>query len=238
VQDIEDAYIRHGSSLKAIAVYAPAQSRTSPLSTNRKRRPAMAPRTAKRVVLERSARAASARGARLVEALRARKSRPGGSESHELQGPDERPVTTVFDRRTRRDPTVRHDDGTTRRARLFVRRPRAARSFASWTRSHGDLVALPLRNGDPLPVLIREVQGTRFVVRAVGLHPATRRSDVARRSWTTVRWLRIRFRRHAPRFYERHTAAKARSSTAEDPAVSTDSSRWPDTRPRRSRSRL
>ena len=138
VEDIEDAYIQAWKlGLKAIAVYRDGCKRTQPLSTNLKQATSNGSQSPIEAIAaggrrRRPARRCSlAEERRLVEALRARKSRPAGpADGEPLQAARRARVVhpQVLDRRPRGLHHRRHVRGRHRPARSSCAWPRRARS--------------------------------------------------------------------------------------------------------------
>jgi ribonucleoside-diphosphate reductase alpha chain len=207
VEDIEDAYIKAWQlGLKAIAVYRDGCKRTQPLSTNM----AQATSDGKAVVaaidpLELLA----PEERRLVEALRARKTRAAGppmatrykladeraSFTHKFSiGGHEGYITVGL-----------YQDGSP--GEIFVRMAKEGSVIAGLMDSFATSISLALQHGVPLAVLIEKFKGTRF-------EPSGFTGNQEIPIATSImdylfRWLNIRFPVDGPGLGERHPAARS-----------------------------
>ncbi|MFT3694995.1 MAG: vitamin B12-dependent ribonucleotide reductase [Kofleriaceae bacterium] len=209
VEDIEDAYIKAWQlGLKAIAVYRDGCKRTQPLSTNM----AQATSDGKQV----AAVAANVdpldllapEERRLVEALRARKTRAAGppmatrykladeraSFTHKFSiGGHEGYITVGL-----------YQDGSP--GEIFVRMAKEGSVIAGLMDSFATSISLALQHGVPLTVLIEKFKGTRF-------EPSGFTGNQEIPIATSImdylfRWLNIRFPSEGPGLVERHPAAR------------------------------
>ncbi|MEO6774920.1 MAG: vitamin B12-dependent ribonucleotide reductase [Kofleriaceae bacterium] len=210
VEDIEDAYIKAWQlGLKAIAVYRDGCKRTQPLSTN------MAQATSNgKVVALGSANVdplelLAPEERRLVEALRARKTRAAGppmatrykladeraSFTHKFSiGGHEGYITVGL-----------YQDGSP--GEIFVRMAKEGSVIAGLMDSFATSISLALQHGVPLTVLIEKFKGTRF-------EPSGFTGNQEIPIATSImdylfRWLNIRFPVDGPGLGERHPAARS-----------------------------
>jgi ribonucleoside-diphosphate reductase alpha chain len=215
VEDIEDAYIQAWKlGLKAIAVYRDGCKRTQPLSTSIKQatsdgsQVALAVQPAQPAQLD-ALDLLAPEERRLVEALRARKSRPAGPPmANRYKLPDERASFTHKFSIGGHEGYITvgmyedHSPGE-----IFVRMAKEGSVIAGLMDSFATAISLALQHGVPLPVLIEKFKGTRFEPSGFTGNPeipiATSIMDYL------FRWLAIRFPSDGPSMYERHPAAKA-----------------------------
>ena len=222
VEDIEDAYIQAWKlGLKAIAVYRDGCKRTQPLSTSIKQAVSDGSKTA---ALDPAAfTAAIAAGTvkfdplellapeerRLVEALRARKTRPAGPPmANRYKLPDERASFTHKFSIGGHEGYITvgmYEDQSP--GEIFVRMAKEGSVIAGLMDSFATAISLALQHGVPLHVLIEKFKGTRF-------EPAGFTGNQEIPLATSImdylfRWLAIRFPSDGPSIYERHPAAKA-----------------------------
>ncbi|MCW5804232.1 MAG: vitamin B12-dependent ribonucleotide reductase [Deltaproteobacteria bacterium] len=213
VQDIEDAYIQAWKlGLKAIAVYRDGCKRTQPLSTNLSQATsngsghpvALPPDAPERDVLD----ALAPEERRLVEALRARKSRPAGPPmANRYKLPDERASFTHKFSIGGHEGYITvgmYEDGSP--GEIFVRMAKEGSVIAGLMDSFATSISLALQHGVPLQVLIEKMKGTRFEPSGFTGNPeipiATSIMDYL------FRWLAIRFPSEGPSIVERHPAAR------------------------------
>ncbi|HEY1815053.1 MAG TPA: vitamin B12-dependent ribonucleotide reductase [Kofleriaceae bacterium] len=206
VEDIEDAYIQAWKlGLKAIAVYRDGCKRTQPLSTNMAQATSNGKQTATVDPLE----LLSPEERRLVEALRARKTRAAGpplanrykleneraSFTHKFSiGGHEGYITVGL-----------YQDGSP--GEIFVRMAKEGSVIAGLMDSFATAISLALQHGVPLQVLIEKFKGTRF-------EPSGFTGNQEIPIATSImdylfRWLAIRFPTDGPGLVERHPAARA-----------------------------
>jgi ribonucleoside-diphosphate reductase alpha chain len=207
VEDIEDAYIKAWQlGLKAIAVYRDGCKRTQPLSTN------MAQATSdgtKVAVTVDPLELLAPEERRLVEALRARKTRAAGppmatrykladeraSFTHKFSiGGHEGYITVGL-----------YQDGSP--GEIFVRMAKEGSVIAGLMDSFATSISLALQHGVPLTVLIEKFKGTRF-------EPSGFTGNQEIPIATSImdylfRWLNIRFPVDGPGLGERHPAARS-----------------------------
>jgi ribonucleoside-diphosphate reductase alpha chain len=206
VEDIEDAYIQAWKlGLKAIAVYRDGCKRTQPLSTNLKQ----ATSTGKAAAVEVDVMTQLApEERRLVEALRARKSRPSGPPmANRYKLPDERASFThkfSIGGHEGYITTGLYPDGSP--GEIFVRMAKEGSVIAGLMDSFATAISLALQHGVPLPLLIEKFKGTRF-------EPAGFTGNQEIPIATSImdylfRWLAIRFPTDGS-VVERHPAARA-----------------------------
>ncbi len=222
VEDIEDAYIQAWKmGLKAIAVYRDGCKRTQPLSTTLKQATTTAARgdtVAATTALEAAAAALTEISAlsylspeerRLVEALRARKSRPAGPPmANRYKLPDERASFTHKFSIGGHEGYITvgmYEDQSP--GEIFVRMAKEGSVIAGLMDSFATAISLALQHGVPLYVLIEKFKGTRF-------EPSGFTGNQEIPIATSImdylfRWLAIRFPSEGPSMYERHPAAKA-----------------------------
>ncbi|HEU0030750.1 MAG TPA: vitamin B12-dependent ribonucleotide reductase [Kofleriaceae bacterium] len=173
VEDIEDAYIQAWKmGLKAIAVYRDGCKRTQPLSTNLKQATSNGNQQAGNVIDAIAAAAAnldpltmlSPEERRLVEALRARKTRPAGPPmANRYKLPDERASFTHKFSIGGHEGYVTvglYEDGSP--GEIFVRMAKEGSVIAGLMDSFATAISLALQHGVPLHVLIEKFKGTRF----------------------------------------------------------------------------
>jgi ribonucleoside-diphosphate reductase alpha chain len=207
VEDIEDAYIQAWKlGLKAIAVYRDGCKRTQPLSTNLDQATSNGKATAGIVdALELLA----PEERRLVEALRARKTRsPGPPMANRYKLPDERASFTHKFSIGGHEGYLTvglYPDGSP--GEIFVRMAKEGSVIAGLMDSFATAISLALQHGVPLPVLIEKFKGTRF-------EPSGFTGNQEIPIATSImdylfRWLAIRFPSEGETMADRHPAAKA-----------------------------
>jgi ribonucleoside-diphosphate reductase alpha chain len=207
VEDIEDAYIQAWKlGLKAIAVYRDGCKRTQPLSTNLEQ----ATSNGKAVLatvdpLE----LLSPEERRLVEALRARKTKPAGPPmANRYKLPDERASFTHKFSIGGHEGYITvglYQDGCP--GEIFVRMAKEGSVIAGLMDSFATAISLALQHGVPLTVLIEKFKGTRF-------EPSGFTGNQEIPIATSImdylfRWLAIRFPAEGQSMAERHPAARA-----------------------------
>ncbi len=177
VEDIEDAYIQAWKlGLKAIAVYRDGCKRTQPLSTSLKQatsRGGLEASIKSLAPLEAIAKAIadvdpltmlSPEERRLVEALRARKSRPSGPPmANRYKLPDERASFTHKFSIGGHEGYLTvglYPDGSP--GEIFVRMAKEGSVIAGLMDSFATAISLSLQHGVPLHILIEKFKGTRF----------------------------------------------------------------------------
>ncbi|MEZ4365082.1 MAG: vitamin B12-dependent ribonucleotide reductase [Kofleriaceae bacterium] len=167
VEDIEDAYIEAWKmGLKAIAVYRDGCKRTQPLSTNLKQATSTGKLEAKELVVSEEAALAtlSKEERMLVEALRAKKSRPAGPPmANRYKLPVERASFTHKFSIGGHEGYITvglYEDGSP--GEIFVRMAKEGSVIAGLMDSFATAVSLSLQHGVPLPLLIEKFKGTRF----------------------------------------------------------------------------
>ncbi|HEY6035969.1 MAG TPA: vitamin B12-dependent ribonucleotide reductase, partial [Kofleriaceae bacterium] len=207
VEDIEDAYIKAWQlGLKAIAVYRDGCKRTQPLSTNMAQATSDGTKVAATVdPLELLA----PEERRLVEALRARKTRAAGppmatrykladeraSFTHKFSiGGHEGYITVGL-----------YQDGSP--GEIFVRMAKEGSVIAGLMDSFATSISLALQHGVPLAVLIEKFKGTRF-------EPSGFTGNQEIPIATSImdylfRWLNIRFPSDGPGLSQSHPAARS-----------------------------
>jgi ribonucleoside-diphosphate reductase alpha chain len=223
VEDIEDAYIQAWKlGLKAIAVYRDGCKRTQPLSTNMKQATsdgktidpdvlaaAVAAGTAQHMAKLNPLELLAPEERRLVEALRARKSRPAGPPmANRYKLPDERASFTHKFSIGGHEGYITvgmYEDQSP--GEIFVRMAKEGSVIAGLMDSFATAISLALQHGVPLHVLIEKFKGTRF-------EPSGFTGNQEIPIATSImdylfRWLAIRFPSDGPSIYERHPAAKA-----------------------------
>ncbi|HEX4417192.1 MAG TPA: vitamin B12-dependent ribonucleotide reductase, partial [Kofleriaceae bacterium] len=221
VEDIEDAYIQAWKlGLKAIAVYRDGCKRTQPLSTSMKQATSDGSKidsatlaAALAVVTKASERDAleslSSEERKLVEALRARKSRPAGPPmANRYKLPDERASFTHKFSIGGHEGYITvgmYDDHSP--GEIFVRMAKEGSVIAGLMDSFATAISLALQHGVPMHLLIEKFKGTRF-------EPSGFTGNQEIPIATSImdylfRWLAIRFPSDGPSMYERHPAAKA-----------------------------
>jgi len=231
VEDIEDAYIQAWKlGLKAIAVYRDGCKRTQPLSTNLRQATSNG-QTAQNPI---DAIAAAAAGAdplthlapeerRLVEALRARKSRPSGPPmANRYKLPDERASFTHKFSIGGHEGYLTvglYPDGSP--GEIFVRMAKEGSVIAGLMDSFATAISLALQHGVPLHVLIEKFKGTRF-------EPSGFTGNQEIPIATSImdylfRWLAIRFPIEGTSpLVEGHPAARAQLDLPKIPLMSKD----------------
>ncbi|HEY0480918.1 MAG TPA: vitamin B12-dependent ribonucleotide reductase [Kofleriaceae bacterium] len=218
VEDIEDAYIQAWKlGLKAIAVYRDGCKRTQPLSTSMKQ----ATSDGSKITVDPAEIIAQLRATidplellapeerRLVEALRARKTRPAGPPmANRYKLPDERASFTHKFSIGGHEGYVTvgmYEDQSP--GEIFVRMAKEGSVIAGLMDSFATAISLALQHGVPLHVLIEKFKGTRF-------EPSGFTGNQEIPIATSImdylfRWLAIRFPSDGPSIYERHPAARA-----------------------------
>ena len=168
VEDIEDAYIQAWKmGLKAIAVYRDGCKRTQPLSTNMKQATSDGSKQAIDPNADPSIDTLAALAPeerRLVEALRARKTRPAGPPmANRYKLPDERASFT------HKFSIGGHEGYLTvglyedmSPGEIFVRMAKEGSVIAGLMDSFATSISLALQHGVPLHILIEKFKGTRF----------------------------------------------------------------------------
>jgi ribonucleoside-diphosphate reductase alpha chain len=165
VEDIEDAYIQAWKlGLKAIAVYRDGCKRTQPLSTNLKQATSTGRAAVEEVAPADPLSTLSKEERALVEALRARKTRPAGppmavrykladeraSFTHKFSiGGHEGYVTVGL-----------YENGSP--GEIFVRMAKEGSVIAGLMDSFATSISLALQHGVPLQILVEKFKGTRF----------------------------------------------------------------------------
>jgi ribonucleoside-diphosphate reductase alpha chain len=217
VEDIEDAYIQAWRlGLKAIAVYRDGCKRTQPLSTSMKQATSDGSRTAEPAaaappvaVPVDALELLAPEERRLVEALRARKSRPAGPPlANRYKLPDERASFTHKFSIGGHEGYITvgmYEDQSP--GEIFVRMAKEGSVIAGLMDSFATAISLALQHGVPLHVLIEKFKGTRF-------EPSGFTGNQEIPIATSImdylfRWLAIRFPSDGPSIYERHPAARA-----------------------------
>jgi len=170
VEDIEDAYIQAWKlGLKAIAVYRDGCKRTQPLSTNLKQATSDGTRSPIAAIAEAVANVnaldlLAPEERRLVEALRARKTRPAGPPmANRYKLPDERASFTHKFSIGGHEGYVTvglYEDMSP--GEIFVRMAKEGSVIAGLMDSFATSISLALQHGVPLHVLIEKFKGTRF----------------------------------------------------------------------------
>ncbi len=207
VEDIEDAYIQAWKlGLKAIAVYRDGCKRTQPLSTNMSQATSNGSKVAVSVdPLELLA----PEERRLIEALRARKTRPAGPPmANRYKLPDERASFTHKFSIGGHEGYITvglYQDGCP--GEIFVRMAKEGSVIAGLMDSFATSISLALQHGVPLTVLIEKFKGTRF-------EPSGFTGNQEIPIATSImdylfRWLNIRFPSEGPSLVDRHPAARA-----------------------------
>jgi ribonucleoside-diphosphate reductase alpha chain len=206
VEDIEDAYIQAWKlGLKAIAVYRDGCKRTQPLSTNMTQATSNGSKVVANVdpldLLAPEER-------RLIEALRARKTRPAGPPmANRYKLPDERASFTHKFSIGGHEGYITvglYQDGCP--GEIFVRMAKEGSVIAGLMDSFATSISLALQHGVPLTVLIEKFKGTRF-------EPSGFTGNQEIPIATSImdylfRWLNIRFPSEGPSLVERHPAAR------------------------------
>jgi ribonucleoside-diphosphate reductase alpha chain len=205
VEDIEDAYIQAWKlGLKAIAVYRDGCKRTQPLSTNMEQ--ATSDGTTKSTVDPLELLAPEER--RLIEALRARKTRPAGPPmANRYKLPDERASFTHKFSIGGHEGYITvglYEDGCP--GEIFVRMAKEGSVIAGLMDSFATAISLALQHGVPLQVLIEKFKGTRF-------EPSGFTGNQEIPIATSImdylfRWLNLRFPSEGASIVERHPAAR------------------------------
>ncbi|CAN5291561.1 vitamin B12-dependent ribonucleotide reductase [soil metagenome] len=206
VEDIEDAYIQAWKlGLKAIAVYRDGCKRTQPLSTNMTQATSNGSKVVAHVdpldLLAPEER-------RLIEALRARKTRPAGPPmANRYKLPDERASFTHKFSIGGHEGYITvglYQDGCP--GEIFVRMAKEGSVIAGLMDSFATSISLALQHGVPLTVLIEKFKGTRF-------EPSGFTGNQEIPIATSImdylfRWLNIRFPSEGPSLVDRHPAAR------------------------------
>jgi ribonucleoside-diphosphate reductase alpha chain len=205
VEDIEDAYIQAWKlGLKAIAVYRDGCKRTQPLSTNMEQ--ATSDGTTKVTVDALDLLSPEER--RLIEALRARKTRPAGPPmANRYKLPDERASFTHKFSIGGHEGYITvglYEDGSP--GEIFVRMAKEGSVIAGLMDSFATAISLALQHGVPLQVLIEKFKGTRF-------EPSGFTGNQEIPIATSImdylfRWLSLRFPAEGASMVERHPAAR------------------------------
>ncbi len=208
VEDIEDAYLQAWKlGLKAIAVYRDGCKRTQPLSTNLKQATTNGRAAAEIEAPADPLDALSTDERVLIEALRARKSRPAGppmAVRHKLA--DERASFTHKFSIGGHEGYVTvglYEDGTP--GEIFVRMAKEGSVIAGLMDSFATAVSLALQHGVPLQILVDKFKGPRF-------EPSGFTGNQEIPIATSImdylfRWLAIRFPTDGT-IVERHPAAR------------------------------
>jgi ribonucleoside-diphosphate reductase alpha chain len=206
VEDIEDAYIQAWKlGLKAIAVYRDGCKRTQPLSTNMAQATSDGSKVAG-VVDPLELLAPEER--RLIEALRARKTRPAGPPmANRYKLPDERASFTHKFSIGGHEGYITvglYEDGCP--GEIFVRMAKEGSVIAGLMDSFATAISLALQHGVPLQVLIEKFKGTRF-------EPSGFTGNQEIPIATSImdylfRWLALRFPTEGASIVERHPAAR------------------------------
>ncbi|HMG53604.1 MAG TPA: vitamin B12-dependent ribonucleotide reductase, partial [Kofleriaceae bacterium] len=165
VEDIEDAYIQAWKlGLKAIAVYRDGCKRTQPLSTNMAGATSDGSKVAALPANVDPLDLLAADERRLVEALRARKTRPAGPPmANRYKLPDERASFTHKFSIGGHEGYITvglYQDGCP--GEIFVRMAKEGSVIAGLMDSFATSISLALQHGVPLTVLIEKFKGTRF----------------------------------------------------------------------------
>ncbi len=202
VEDIEDAYIAAWKlGLKAIAVYRDGCKRTQPLSTTLKQAT-----TDGKAVAADPLEALEPEERKLVEALRARKTRPAGPPmANRYKLPDERASFTHKFTIGGHEGYITvglYEDGSP--GEIFVRMAKEGSVIAGLMDSFATAISLALQHGVPLPILIEKFKGTRF-------EPSGFTGNQEIPIATSImdylfRWLAVRF--PGDQVVERHPAAR------------------------------
>ena len=206
VEDIEDAYIQAWKlGLKAIAVYRDGCKRTQPLSTNM----AQATSDGSKVALTVDPLDLLApEERRLVEALRAKKTRAAGPPlANRYKLADERASFTHKFSIGGHEGYITvglYQDGSP--GEIFVRMAKEGSVIAGLMDSFATSISLALQHGVPLTVLIEKFKGTRF-------EPSGFTGNQEIPIATSImdylfRWLAIRFPSDGPSLVDRHPAAR------------------------------
>jgi ribonucleoside-diphosphate reductase alpha chain len=206
VEDIEDAYIQAWKmGLKAIAVYRDGCKRTQPLSTTLEQ----ATTSGKLALSEGEILSQLApEERRLVEALRARKTRPAGPPmANRYKLPDERASFTHKFSIGGHEGYITvglYQDGCP--GEIFVRMAKEGSVMGGMMDSFATAISLALQHGVPLQVLIEKFKGTRF-------EPSGFTGNQEIPIATSImdylfRWLAIRFPAEGASMADRHPAAR------------------------------
>ena len=209
VEDIEDAYIQAWKlGLKAIAVYRDGCKRTQPLSTNMTQATSNGSKVAPGSVPVDPLELLAPEERRLIEALRARKTRPAGPPmANRYKLPDERASFTHKFSIGGHEGYITvglYQDGCP--GEIFVRMAKEGSVIAGLMDSFATSISLALQHGVPLTVLIEKFKGTRF-------EPSGFTGNQEIPIATSImdylfRWLNIRFPSEGPSLVERHPAAR------------------------------
>jgi ribonucleoside-diphosphate reductase alpha chain len=230
VEDIEDAYIQAWKlGLKAIAVYRDGCKRTQPLSTNMKQATSDGTKSPIEAIAASVANIdaldlLAPEERRLVEALRARKTRPAGPPmANRYKLPDERASFTHKFSIGGHEGYVTvglYEDMSP--GEIFVRMAKEGSVIAGLMDSFATSISLALQHGVPLHVLIEKFKGTRF-------EPAGFTGNQEIPIATSImdylfRWLAIRFPLEGTSpLVERHpAAARAQLDLPKIPLLSKD----------------
>jgi ribonucleoside-diphosphate reductase alpha chain len=219
VEDIEDAYIQAWKlGLKAIAVYRDGCKRTQPLSTNMAQATSDGSKIAALPANIDPLELLAADERRLVEALRARKTRAAGPPmANRYKLADERASFTHKFSIGGHEGYITvglYQDGSP--GEIFVRMAKEGSVIAGLMDSFATAISLALQHGVPLHVLIEKFKGTRF-------EPSGFTGNQEIPIATSImdylfRWLAIRFPSDGPSMSERHPAA-ARNSQLDLPKI-------------------
>jgi ribonucleoside-diphosphate reductase alpha chain len=212
VQDIEDAYLQAWRlGLKAIAVYRDGCKRTQPLSTNMKQATSDGSKSPEPVAIAAiidPLELLAPEERRLVEALRARKTRPAGPPmANRYKLPDERASFTHKFSIGGHEGYITvgmYEDQSP--GEIFVRMAKEGSVIAGLMDSFATAISLALQHGVPLHVLIEKFKGTRF-------EPSGFTGNQEIPIATSImdylfRWLSIRFPSEGPSLVDRHPAAR------------------------------
>jgi ribonucleoside-diphosphate reductase alpha chain len=208
IEDIEDAYIQAWNmGLKAIAVYRDGCKRTQPLSTNKEQATSNGAQLKTRPALqdEDVLELLDPEERRMIEDLRARRSRPAGPPAAvRYKLPPERSSFTHKFAVGGHEGYVTvglYEDGQP--GEIFVRMAKEGSVIAGLMDSFATAVSLALQHGVPLGVLCEKFKGTRFEPSGFTGNPdipiATSIMDYL------FRWLSMRFLGG-----DKHPAARAR----------------------------
>jgi ribonucleoside-diphosphate reductase alpha chain len=206
IEDIEDAYSQAWKlGLKAIAVYRDGCKRTQPLSTTKEQATSNGVKARAALQDEDVLELLDAEERRLVEDLRARKTRPAGPPAAvRYKLPPERSSFTHKFAVGGHEGYITvglYEDGQP--GEIFVRMAKEGSVIAGLMDSFATAVSLALQHGVPLSILCDKFKGTRFEPSGFTGNPdipiATSIMDYL------FRWLTLRFLGG-----EKHPAAKAR----------------------------
>jgi ribonucleoside-diphosphate reductase alpha chain len=209
VEDIEDAYIQAWKlGLKAIAVYRDGCKRTQPLSTNMAQATSDGSKLAAVAANIDPLELLAPEERRLIEALRARKTRAAGPPlANRYKLADERASFTHKFSIGGHEGYITvglYQDGSP--GEIFVRMAKEGSVIAGLMDSFATAISLALQHGVPLHVLIEKFKGTRF-------EPSGFTGNQEIPIATSImdylfRWLAIRFPSDGPSLVDRHPAAK------------------------------